>query len=1038
MNKFQFCKIAFFLFVFLSALTFQFPQKALGAEQECTPGSADCGAGFYCNTAGLCKTCNCGSWSTGTCGGGTCADDRRYQTRDCAHPSCGESRCQSAAASNCTQIEGNSYSSVELKNSNTYINWQVHIQYLKYKSGIGANAKYNSLGSHNPWVPPNGSSFASWQTVPNQKNSSDKLEWRSSCVDPNPDVVVISKTTSKECETDTCDFYTFYELSPVNITCKTNLTSDPIYRGCGGANKDLGNDNDNSIGWSDICPTSVNTSGDCIKGGFLDECSVNSGSCNNSCQRMSCDYSKSVRNWCTLTNDNTCPSCGVSVPNVPTNVTAAASCTNSTSTQVLVNWNAVTGATSYDVRYKRSALDSSAWTNPVNTTNTQRNITGLGFGTSYDFQVRAKNTAGNSSYSNTVSATTQSQSTCAPNPPPNTPNPSATSQCTSSTVSRIDISWSAVSGASDYQVRYRRTNQGTGVGTWTRPSTTTSNSYSITGLPVSTAYYYQVRARNSGGASGWSTRRTITTASGANCAACGTARELRGRVFRDNNGNGVRNAGENYLNGYTIEKWRDPSLADNAVDCQGSTNKESVNTQRINAVGGNGSYRFFNLEQGNNYRVRLVIPQGFECTTGNNCDITNINLNQNRTNNFGIRPATATYTVTGNVFVDDNQDGDKDTGENNYTETSVAVLATSSTGNTYNATVSGGAYTISSLPSGTYGGNSYPGVSLPCNVQADTGDSIATCTGSQGVQDLNFGINNSRSCIQAAGGSIRMDSGYDCELPPDPPGGCDTSSPVISTPTSDAGVVYSGDNPSNFGSSATLNPNILNVDRLSSGEPFAPVIPRTIRTRYGYILANVRQAKLEEKSLTSPVNYCGAGGTTANCNLSSSIPEGVYVVNGPLNITGSGRFTFSDGTASNINNYVILASGEITIGKEIWVGNNSNALFASGADIRVLPNVGESDPESSTANLKGFYSADRNFIIESYKNCPAQDDKRLNIEGSIIANGGLSGGGVILDRSLCANLNKCPALSVKINPRLILSSPGILKVPSYIWKEVAP
>ncbi|KKR75864.1 MAG: hypothetical protein UU21_C0025G0001, partial [Candidatus Levybacteria bacterium GW2011_GWA2_40_8] len=238
----------------------------------------------------------------------------------------------------------------------------------------------------------------------------------------------------------------------------------------------------------------------------------------------------------------------------------------------------------------------------------------------------------------------------------------------------------------------------------------------------------------------------------------------------------------------------------------------------------------------------------------------------------------------------------------------------------------------------------------------------------------------------------------------------------------------SGDNPSNFGSSATLNPNILNVDRLSSGEPFAPVIPRTIRTSYNYILANVRQAKAAERTLpcANPLN-CTLGGSAATRNL----PAGVYVVNGSLNLTLSNpNNVFTQG------NYVILVRDDVVINSEIHLDSDSGLVISAGRDITVASNVGTNTYNSTTPNLEGIYSAGRNFVVAGNNNCSLGSDRKLNVLGNIIANAALNGGQVVLQRTLCSS--ECAAFYVQPNLNLLLRIPGVIKVPSYIWKEVAP
>ncbi|MFN5712154.1 MAG: M43 family zinc metalloprotease [Bacteroidota bacterium] len=71
------------------------------------------------------------------------------------------------------------------------------------------------------------------------------------------------------------------------------------------------------------------------------------------------------------------PSCGIP---------ASLATSNITNTSATLSWAAVTGATSYNVRYKLTS--STAWTNTTSTT-TSINVTGLTLGSTYEFQVQA-------------------------------------------------------------------------------------------------------------------------------------------------------------------------------------------------------------------------------------------------------------------------------------------------------------------------------------------------------------------------------------------------------------------------------------------------------------------------------------------------------------------------------------------------------------------------------------------------------------------------------------------------------------------------
>ena len=94
----------------------------------------------------------------------------------------------------------------------------------------------------------------------------------------------------------------------------------------------------------------------------------------------------------------------INVPSAPTGVMAAAL----SSSSISVSWYSVSGATSYDVYY---AIDSSSTKKFAgNTTSTSYTHTGLTASTTCYYFIKAKNSAGESEYSLTSSATTQSSS----------------------------------------------------------------------------------------------------------------------------------------------------------------------------------------------------------------------------------------------------------------------------------------------------------------------------------------------------------------------------------------------------------------------------------------------------------------------------------------------------------------------------------------------------------------------------------------------------------------------------------------------------
>ena len=170
-------------------------------------------------------------------------------------------------------------------------------------------------------------------------------------------------------------------------------------------------------------------------------------------------------------------------PNTPTGLVA----TPISSTSIVISWPMVTGALHYCVYRSENASNTYTYIGvalPTDTGISSYTATGLSGGTTYYFKVSAVNSAGESSQSSSVSASTLI----------GTPT-SVSATATSS--SSITVSWSAVSGATGYYVY----NYSAVSGTSTRLGTvlTSDRSYTITGLSPGTLYYYRVSAYNSNG-----------------------------------------------------------------------------------------------------------------------------------------------------------------------------------------------------------------------------------------------------------------------------------------------------------------------------------------------------------------------------------------------------------------------------------------------------------------------------------------------------------------------------------------------------------
>jgi hypothetical protein len=183
---------------------------------------------------------------------------------------------------------------------------------------------------------------------------------------------------------------------------------------------------------------------------------------------------------------------GGTPPPAPTGLVASAG-----NAQVTLNWNASSGATSYNV--KRSTNNGGPYTTiATGVTTTSFTNTGLTNGTTYFFVVSAVNSVGESGNSNQASATPQNAQT---------PPPAPTNLVASPGNAQVTLNWNASSGATSYNVK-RSTNNG---GPYTTIATgVTATSFTNTGLTNGTTYFFVVSAVNAIGESGNSNQASAT------------------------------------------------------------------------------------------------------------------------------------------------------------------------------------------------------------------------------------------------------------------------------------------------------------------------------------------------------------------------------------------------------------------------------------------------------------------------------------------------------------------------------------------------
>jgi xyloglucan-specific exo-beta-1,4-glucanase len=187
------------------------------------------------------------------------------------------------------------------------------------------------------------------------------------------------------------------------------------------------------------------------------------------------------------------PPAPVTRPGAPTAMTATAG-----NNQVTITWGAVAGATSYNIYRSTTAgqqgasVGTSTGTSFVDTTAVN--------GTAYLYQVTAVNAGGEGQPSTQSTSVTPT----APVTLPAIPGGVAATL----SAGQVTVTWTAVTGATSYNI-YRSTTQGSsGASVGTSAITTFVDSSVVNG----TSYYYQVAAVNSAGEGSLSTQAAATAA----------------------------------------------------------------------------------------------------------------------------------------------------------------------------------------------------------------------------------------------------------------------------------------------------------------------------------------------------------------------------------------------------------------------------------------------------------------------------------------------------------------------------------------------
>ncbi len=218
-------------------------------------------------------------------------------------------------------------------------------------------------------------------------------------------------------------------------------------------------------------------------------------------------------------------------PSAPTGVAASGG-----NGQVQINWNSVSGATSYNIYWSTaSGVTPQNGTKIANVTSPYTQ-TGLTNGTIYYYVVTAVNSSGESAASTPQAQATPSSGSTLPSAP--------TGVAASGGNGQVQINWNSVSGATSYNI-YWSTASGVTPQNGTKIANVTSP-YTQTGLTNGTIYYYVVTAVNSSGESAASTPQAQATPSSGGSVVThtysvgtgprGIAIDSSGNIWVTNNG----------------------------------------------------------------------------------------------------------------------------------------------------------------------------------------------------------------------------------------------------------------------------------------------------------------------------------------------------------------------------------------------------------------------------------------------------------------------------------------------------------------------
>lgn len=484
---------------------------------------------------------------------------------------------------------------------------------------------------------------------------------------------------------------------------------------------------------------------------------------------------------------------------------------------------------------------------------------------------------------------------------------------------------------------------------------------------------------------------------------------------------------------------------------------------------GSGNVTFTGKTTGS-YTISETVPTNFKAV---NATSQTVNLTNSSGNVHVYFYLTPLYSISGRVFNDKNKDQKYDGADTGYGggtitatggPTTVANMTAAADGTWATPTnLESGNYTVSyttALPAGyqfttpssytiTVGN---PAGSPACN----TGGSLdASCGGTNNgsIANLDIGLTNENAWGQSVCFDVRDDSGtYSDPIPAAPNcGGVTGAYDSITNAdcSTGAGIIFTCDATPNFGLGSANANNWQAGGTSPNNECFTGAGLNVIRTSYDYLLTTARQSNITPIDMAT---VCGAGGL-ANCTLPSTLARGVYLAQGDVYLN---TYTFPvDPTTPQ--GFIFLINGNLHLQGNIIIPAGSVAAFSTSGNTYVDPSVGNvitnpSDPAVNNPNIEGLYSADANFIVQSYGTtgnyCNLDGtplDKKLNVVGSIITNAAQRGGSYQDNRDLCVYDTSCPSSSVGDDNGTAVSyiltlfaDGGFLNHKTFNWQELKP